>query len=159
MRMQLLAHLPTTIKPKLCYIAIATPSHNMLALSQDDASGRQRFQINPVPGGYNIVLPNGRQGCPGNFVTAAACTANADVYFAVQGAGPQLWSFTAASGDNSNSNANSNSNILAPLPSGYYQLGVLGRKGCVGTAYLGADSCSNGDASLLGAAGKKDFCV
>lgn len=45
--------------------------------AQDDASGRQQFQFIPTAGGYSIVLPAGRPGCPGTYVTGVTDSAHA----------------------------------------------------------------------------------
>ncbi|KAK9809424.1 hypothetical protein WJX73_005866 [Symbiochloris irregularis] len=172
----LLANAPTPNTYQITSLQRSDCAYNMLAAypcvtgygpavttySRNDGTGRQQFQIVPVPGGYNILLPNGRQGCPGNYVTAAACNANTAVFFAAAGSGPQLWQITSTSQNNgyvpiTTAGANIESAptpptppaIVVSFPSGYYQLGSVGRASCNATGYLGAQLCSNGNAPLL----------
>ena len=73
----------------------ASPARVWYAFAQDDNTGRQQFQFLPVHGGFNILLPMGRAGCAGNYLTAAACGSTALTLGAFN-TGLQTWSVVAA---------------------------------------------------------------
>ena len=111
---------------------------------QDDYSGRQQFQFLPVNGGYNIVLPAGRSGCAGTYVTAAACTDGNNVNFATAGSGLQTFNVVPVS-------APPSATTPAVLANGQYTIANTDLSGSC-NPYISIGACGTSNDVATGAA-------
>ncbi|KAK9795594.1 hypothetical protein WJX73_004039 [Symbiochloris irregularis] len=108
--------------------------------SYDDQSGRQQFEFVPTTGGFNIIEPTGRNGCPGQYFTANACSGNGSVLLEAQGAGLQVFSVQPAPSPVASQPV---------LPSGNYTIASVGRQGqCA--PFMSVPTCG-GEAELVSA--------
>lgn len=85
-------HLPTRISSH--FIELSDKQLLKLCCLQNDGTGRQRLQFVAVSGGYNILLPAGRETCTQpNYVTAQTCATGTAVTYGAAGAGLQVSAF------------------------------------------------------------------
>ncbi|KAK9795598.1 hypothetical protein WJX73_005422 [Symbiochloris irregularis] len=124
----------------LCSVSTTVTSYN-----QDDLSGRQQFNFVAVNGGFNIIEPTGRNGCPGQYVTAQTCAQGTGFSLAAAGTGLQVFTVTPTAAPT----------VQTPvLPNANYIISSNGRKGqCA--PYMSLPACGAGDNVVLSAASRQ----